>query len=153
MTSSIMPPLVPPKPSPGRLDVPVRGRRALPLPELPTGGAGSLICGMAAVDRDGRVSDTAVIGVMGWQPGTRLDIRVSGGLVLVTADERAVFRVTRPGQVRLPAQVRHRCGLIGGSRILLVAYPDAGLLVVQPPASWEAMVTHFYAAALGGDVG
>jgi bifunctional DNA-binding transcriptional regulator/antitoxin component of YhaV-PrlF toxin-antitoxin module len=76
---------------------------------------------------------------------------VSEGLVLVRADEQALSRVTQPGQVRLPAPVRHWCGLTGGSRVLLVAYPEAGLLVVQPPASLHTMITEFHAAALGGD--
>jgi hypothetical protein len=43
--------------------------------------------------------------------------------VLVTADEQAVFEVTQTGQLRLPARVRHRCRLVAGSRLLLVADP------------------------------
>jgi bifunctional DNA-binding transcriptional regulator/antitoxin component of YhaV-PrlF toxin-antitoxin module len=105
------------------------------------------------MDRDGRVAGATVIEAMGWRRGTRLDIRVSEGLVLVRADAQAVFRVTRSGHVRLPAPVRHWCGLTGGSRVLLVAYPETGLSVVQPPASLHAMVVGFHAAALGGDAG
>ncbi|PMR61396.1 hypothetical protein C1A38_09520 [Verrucosispora sp. ts21] len=88
---------------------------------------------------------------LGWLSGTRVDVRVRGGLVLVTANPHAAFRVTRPGQVRLPATVRHWCGLAAGSRVLLVADPAVGRLVVYPPAAVHAMITEAQAAALDGE--
>ncbi|SCL25665.1 hypothetical protein GA0070624_5599 [Micromonospora rhizosphaerae] len=106
---------------------------------------------MAAIDCNGRLADGTVIPSLGWVAGTHLDIRVSGGLVLLTADPHAVFRVTRPGQVRLPATVRHWCGLVPGTRVLLVADAAAGLLVVHPPAALHAMITAFHTAVLGGE--
>jgi hypothetical protein len=107
---------------------------------------------MTTIDCNGRLVEATVIPALDWTPGTRLDIRLHGGLILVTADPHAVFRVTRPGQVRLPATVRHWCGLAPGSRVLLVADPVAGCLVVYPPAVVHAMVTAFHAAVLGGEV-
>ncbi|AXH94700.1 AbrB/MazE/SpoVT family DNA-binding domain-containing protein [Micromonospora aurantiaca] len=103
------------------------------------------------MDCNGRLADATVIPSLGWVAGTRLDIRVSGGLVLLTADSHAVFRVTRPGQVRLPATVRHWCALAPGSRVLLVAEPAAGRLVVHPPAALHTMITGFHATVLGGE--
>ena len=126
-------------------------RRTLPVARLAPEPSPVPICGMAAIDRGGRLADVAVVAALGWLPGTRLDIRVRGGLVLVTADPHAAFRVTRPGQVRLPATVRHWCGLKAGSRVLLVADPAAGRLVVHPPPALHAMVTGFHAAALAGE--
>ncbi|MFD6756116.1 MULTISPECIES: AbrB/MazE/SpoVT family DNA-binding domain-containing protein [Micromonospora] len=106
---------------------------------------------MAAIDRDGRLAEAVVIPALGWLSGTRVDVRVRGGLVLVTANPHAAFRVTRPGQVRLPATVRHWCGLAAGSRVLLVADPAVGRLVVYPPAAVHAMITEAQAAALDGE--
>src|SRR5438552_1854392 len=63
---------------------------------------------MAAIDVNGRLADGTVIPSLNWAVNTRLDIRVRGDLVVVTADAHAVFRVTRAGQVRLPATVRPR---------------------------------------------
>jgi hypothetical protein len=82
---------------------------------------------------------------------TRLDIRVRSGLVLITADPHAVFRMTRAGQVRLSAGVRNWCDLAAGDRVLLTADLCAGLLVVHPPAAVAAMISQFYAAVLGGE--
>ena len=44
------------------------------------------------------------------------------------------------GHVRLPAQVRHRCGLRPGDRVLLAADPSAGVLRVFPPATVDALL-------------
>jgi hypothetical protein len=91
---------------------------------------------MAAVDRNGRLADATVIPVLGWGPGTRPDIGVRGGLILINADAHAVFRVTRPGQLRLPATVRHWCGLTPGSRVLPAAEPrPGGSWSTHPPPS------------------
>jgi hypothetical protein len=106
---------------------------------------------MAAIDVNGRLADGTVIPSLDWAANTRLDIRVHGGLVVVTADPHAVFRVTRAGQLRLPATVRHWCTLTAGSRVLLVANPAARRLVVHPPAALEAMISQYHAVVLGGE--
>ncbi|MCP3803471.1 AbrB/MazE/SpoVT family DNA-binding domain-containing protein [Allokutzneria sp. A3M-2-11 16] len=38
--------------------------------------------------------------------------------------------MTKQGHLRLPASVRHCCGLVPGDRVLLVADPDQNVLVV-----------------------
>jgi hypothetical protein len=105
---------------------------------------------MARLDDRGRIADRAVVRVLGWVPGTRLAMRESHGLVLVEADRQGVFAVTGAGHVRLPATVRHWCRLAAGDRVLLVAEPAYGLLVVHPPAVLDAMVDRAHAAVLGG---
>jgi len=125
-------------------------RRALPVAHLAPRPDQSVLCGTAAIDCNGRITEATVIPALGWVPGTRLDIRVHGGLVLLAADPHAVFRITRPGQVRLPATVRHWCGLTPGSRVLLTADVDAGRLVVHPPAALHDMIAQFHATVWGG---
>lgn len=151
MTVRVISPVVPPAVSGSRQAGGANPRRALPVAQLASRGGPSPVCGMVAIDCNGRLSDATVIPSLGWVAGTRLDIRVRGGLVLLTADPHAVFRVTRPGQVRLPATVRHWCGLVPGSRVLLVADPAGGRLMVHPPAVLHAMITRFHATVFGGD--
>jgi hypothetical protein len=109
------------------------------------------VFGTATIDCNGRLAEATVIPALGWEPGTRLNIRVSGGLILLTADPAAVFRITRPGHVRLPATVRHWCDLTAGCRVLLVADPDAKRLVIHPPGALHAMIVQFHTAVLGGE--
>lgn len=150
MTARIISPL-PPSGVGSLHSGPASARKALPLARLAQPSQRWTVCGIASIDCNGRIVEATVIPALSWAPGTRLDIRVSGGLVFVTADPHAVFCLTRPGQVRLPAAVRHWCGLTPGSRVLLTADPDVGLLVVHPPAALHTMVSQFHATLLGGE--
>jgi bifunctional DNA-binding transcriptional regulator/antitoxin component of YhaV-PrlF toxin-antitoxin module len=109
------------------------------------------VYGLATIDCNGRVAETAMINALGWEPGTRLDIRENSGLVLVTASRQGVFSLAGQGYLRLPATVRHWCGLVPGDRVLLAAEPGQGRLVVHPPTALDAMITQFHASVLGGE--
>lgn len=124
--------------------------RKIPVPELPELRKGSAVYGLATLDHRGRIADLSTVRVMGWSRHTRLDIREHGGLLLVSASPQGVFSLTTQGHVRLPTTVRRWCGLDTGDRVLLMAEPGAGLLVVHPPAALDAMVGWLHEAALGG---
>jgi hypothetical protein len=127
-------------------------RRTLPLPTVPTPRASSTVYGLAAVDCRGRVADHTVITALGWVPGTRLDIRDCGGLLVLRPDAHGVFSVTKQRHLRLPATVRHRCSLIPGDRVLLAADPQRDLLIVHPPAALDDLLTPHHAELLDGDL-
>lgn len=129
------------------------GQRPLPVSRLAVTRLRSTVYGLAAVDDRGRVADHTVVRALGWGSGIRLEIREIGGLVLVRADRQGVFSMTGQGHLRLPAMVRHWCGLVPGDRVLLAADPDQRLLVVHPPAALDAMVSQFHADVLGGGPG
>jgi hypothetical protein len=130
-------------------------RAALPLPDLPpTAGSDARpgrVYGLSALDTRGRLADRVVWRALGWTPGTRLQIRTAGGLVVVDADPGGAFAVTRQGHVRIPATIRHWCGLAGGDRLLLAADPALGRLVVYPPEALDRVTAALDAAALAGD--
>jgi bifunctional DNA-binding transcriptional regulator/antitoxin component of YhaV-PrlF toxin-antitoxin module len=89
---------------------------------------------------------------LGWQPGTRLDLREDQGLIVVRADARAAFRISGQGFLHLPSTLRRWCHLADGDRVLLVADPDATWLVIHPPAAVTAMVAAAHTRAWGGGV-
>jgi hypothetical protein len=154
MTGVVVSPLVPPAATSDSLSGHPTARTirgSLPVPRLAVTRLRSTVYGLATVDDRGRVADQAVVRVLGWGSGTRLDVHESGGLVLVRADRQGVFSVTGQGYVRLPAAVRRWCGLVSGDRVLLAADPDQGLLVVYPPVVLDAMLARFHADMLGGD--
>jgi hypothetical protein len=130
---------------------PPRAGSPLPLAGFSVPDAGPMVAAVVTMDRDGRVADAAVLAALGWPVGTHLDIRISGGLILVSADPHGVFRLARAGQIRIPAAARHRCGLMPGNRLLVTA--DAGRLVVHPPAHVARMVADFHAAVFDGGEG
>ena len=127
-------------------------RRMLPVARLALGGrGGAAVYGVAAVDCRGRIADHVVMTALGWTPGMRWSLREDRGLVLVAADPRGVFSVTRQGHVRLPVAVRRWCALTPGDRVLLVADPEQGALAVFPPAALDAMVSQCHRGLFGGD--
>jgi hypothetical protein len=94
------------------------------------------------IDCNGRVAEASVTRAL----GKRLDIREDDGLAVVEANRRGVFGMTGQGCLRLPAAVRHWCGLVPGDRVLLVAESARGRLVVYPPAVLDEMVAQFHGA-------
>ncbi|MFI7645198.1 AbrB/MazE/SpoVT family DNA-binding domain-containing protein [Micromonospora sp. NPDC049460] len=123
----------------------------MPLPRLVARRAASTVYGLVTLDSRGRVADRTAMRALGWAPGRRLDIREHRGLIIVAADQQGVFAVTKEGHLRLPAVVRHWCGLTAGDRVFLAADPDASRLVVHPPAALDAMIAQAHAAAFSGD--
>ncbi len=77
---------------------------------------------------------------LGWSTGLHLDIRETRGLLIVHAHDHGELQVTGQGQLRLPALVRHRCGLQGGDHVLLVASPGQRQLIIYPPAAIDALI-------------
>jgi hypothetical protein len=158
VTGTVIKPVVTPAATPhgghpaGSLFGRSTARRRLPLPTLSTQRASSAVYGLAAVDCRGRVADHAVVTALGWVPGTRLNIRESGGLLVIRTDAHGVFSVTNQGHLRLPAPVRHCCGLVPGDRVLLAADPQRGLLIVHPPAALDDLLTQRHAGLWDGDL-
>src|SRR5689334_11813454 len=81
-------------------------RGPLPLPTFTVRRTRRTVYAMAAIDYNGRLADQAIVRVMGWEPGTRYTIQEHGGLLLVDANPRGVFAVTRQGHLYIPAVVR-----------------------------------------------
>ncbi|MEV0701019.1 AbrB/MazE/SpoVT family DNA-binding domain-containing protein [Saccharopolyspora sp. NPDC050389] len=106
---------------------------------------------MAAVDARGRVADQAVLSALGWTPGTRLAIHETHGLLIIRTDPHGVFSITKQGHLRIPAPVRHCCGLWPGDRVLLAGEPSHGVLTVHPPTALDDMIAEFHARRLDGD--
>jgi hypothetical protein len=127
-------------------------RQPLPVAQLAPHRDTTVVYGLAAVDSTGRVVDRAITQALGWTPGIRLHIRLSGDLIVVDADVHGAFAISGQSHVRLPARVRHWCGLATGDRVLLVADPAMHRLVVHPPAALDAMIAVAHAQVLGRGV-
>ncbi|WP_432049884.1 hypothetical protein [Verrucosispora sp. NA02020] len=127
-------------------------RGPLPMSSLPEPRTSTRVYAVVALEGSGRLRDRFVVGALGWRSGIRLDIRERAGSVVVRGDDQGVFRLTGQGQVRLPAAVRHWWALTPDDRLLLVADPTVGLLLVCPVATLDEIVTQAHAAVLAGGV-
>jgi hypothetical protein len=88
--------------------------------------------------------------VLGWSPGQRLDISEINGVLAVHPDTGGTAQITSQGHLRLPAALRHLCGLVAGDRVLLAADSGRSRLTVYPPAALDhALARH--ADTTGGE--
>ena len=115
-------------------------RRSLPLPSLITRRTTPIVYGLSALDDRGRLADRTIMQALGWSAGLRLDIRETDGRLVICPREHGACHVTGQGHLRVPAALRHRCGLEPGDRVLLAADPQRRQLVAYPPAALDALI-------------
>ncbi|WP_446219985.1 hypothetical protein [Micromonospora sp. IBHARD004] len=152
MTASFVPPVIP-KVVPGGAGPVGRSRRPLPVPALESGSprATDAVYALSAVDKSGRVADRSIVRVLGWGPGTRLDIREQAGIIVARPAVDGVHCVGDRGHLHLPLAVRRWCRLTAGDRVLLAAAPAAGVLVAYPLAVLDRLLADVHAAVAGGE--
>ncbi len=129
-------------------------RPAPPLSPLPAAGgqkANRGIYGLAKIDHRGRVTDAAVERALGWPPGTRLNIQETGGVIVVSVDDRGVFTMPNQGHVCLPLPVRRWCRLNPGDQVLLGVGQPANRLFVYPSSTLDELLAEHHRALFGGD--
>ena len=124
--------------------------RPLPVPVFPARPSRDLRFGLAVLDRYGRVADRATLRALAWGPGQALALTLTAGSVLALAGPDPSVRVGNDGYLRLPIGVRRACGLTAGDRVLLVAEPAAGRLLLHPPAALTALLAAHHAAIAEG---
>lgn len=125
---------------------------ALPTPGLPVGVVGrALVVETARVDRSGRVAAVAVLRVLGWGPGQRVNIAVVvHDAVVVTAAVTGLSRIDSRCQVSLPAAARRMCAILPGPPVVLVAVPSQAVLVVHAVAALAGLLAEWYTSMVGG---
>jgi hypothetical protein len=119
---------------------PSPARRSVPLPTLIVQRTSPIVYGVAALDCHGRVADRTVMHALGWSAGLRLHIGEHQGVLTASPDPTGPVAVIRPGHFRLPAPLRHRCGLETGDRVLLAADPACSRLMIYPPATLDDLL-------------
>jgi hypothetical protein len=123
----------------------------LPLPALPTiAGDTGLLIGVAAVNHAGRVRDQVLLDALGWSPGERLHLDVLDSTLLLRRDPVGTQVINTRGQVFLPAGTRALMRIADNDRVVLVAAPRQGLLMVRPCAVIGALLAGFYDTLPGG---
>ncbi|GAA2536798.1 hypothetical protein [Pseudonocardia hydrocarbonoxydans] len=113
----------------------------VPLDELTVAAADpALHCVVTTADRVGRLAARAPLRRLGWDRRTSVRFHIDGGVITVVADPSSASSITMQGHLRLPLAVRRRSRLAAGARLLLVAWPDSGTLVVCTMAVVEQMI-------------
>lgn len=137
-------PLVPP---------PITGRpRPAPgvLPPITPPPSSTLQVGIAAVDRSGRLREHRLLHALGWAPGDRTTVEIQPRSMIMRRGGHGRAVIDARGQFFLPAAGRRLFGIAPGDRVVLLAEPQAGLLIICPVAIVAALVSDLYATMPGG---
>ena len=126
-------------------------RAPLPLPSLISRRTSTVVYGLSALDDRGRVADRVVMRALGWSAGLRLDIHETAGVLTALTALDGPYQITTQGHLRLPAPLRHRCGLEAGDRVLLAAEPDRSRLAIYPPAALDTFLPQRSTDTAGGE--
>jgi hypothetical protein len=121
---------------PSRARVAARtGGRVAPVRRLPMATAPGIpslpdevVYGFGRMDVSGRVGDRAVIGTLGWKLGDRLTLTGAEGVIVVRRDPAGLVVMPAKPYVVIPAELRRRCGLRPGDRVLLAVFPGEDAL-------------------------
>ncbi|WP_433662420.1 AbrB/MazE/SpoVT family DNA-binding domain-containing protein [Nocardia sp. CA-128927] len=90
-----------------------------------------IVYGSVLVNHAGRLAERAVLGSLGWTPGTPVRIQPAApGVLLVTDGEPGGHAIARNGQLAIPADIRKAIRLRKGDRVLLAAHPDQRRLII-----------------------
>lgn len=160
--SGVIPPLAVParvgEAAAGGREVSVPAVPSVPLPVLASRGVGGSVgaasrrFSTALVDASGRVQDRGAVAALGWRPGDRVQMTVLGATVVVCRRAEGVFQLASKPYVVVPAAVRRRCGVVPGSRVLLVADVVQDVLIVHPEHVVQMLLRDFHATlAAEGD--
>jgi hypothetical protein len=110
----------------------------------------SLLVGVAVVDRSGRVRDRVLITALGWTSGDRLHCDVRPTALVLTLSPHGQHSIDGRDQVFIPAGARAVFGIGAGDRVLLVAVPESGTLIVHPSSVIQDVLSDYYASLPGG---
>lgn len=126
-------------------------RSGLPMPRLRSPARESTThYAVTSIDLHGRFGDRSPIQVMGWGPGHPVAFSLTAGAIMVVSRPEASEAITRQGHLRLSASLRHASRLKPGDRLLVAAYPHAGLLVAYTAAALDQMVLAYHTTNPGG---
>lgn len=133
------------------LFVPPLGHRsqppaAIPVPPVPvTYPEPSLALGMATLTTDGRVREKNLIERdLGWGPGDRTTARLVADGIAIRRTEDGEAQIDSRGQILVPAASRAMRGITVGCRVVLVAIPERGVLVVHSADLVAALLVKHY---------
>ncbi len=150
LINALIPPKIAKRAGPAPAPLPV-----LPKPSLPSNrDPDALVLGMARLDRSGRLSARDLLGVLGWQPGHRVDIGIVAGVLVTMSASTGQHVVHSRGELSLPTAARRMCGLPDGASVVLVASPAQDVLVIHPVSTVaRLLIEHHARLEAGGEHG
>ncbi|MFE9328383.1 hypothetical protein ACIHDR_46545 [Nocardia sp. NPDC052278] len=103
----------------------------------------TLYCSVTTIDNRGRLAARSAVQVLGWVPGQLLSMDVEHCVVKVRRSRDGQLLHQR-GFLILPSDVRNKCRLYAGDRVLIAVSLADEVLVVYPPRMLTAALWAYF---------
>jgi bifunctional DNA-binding transcriptional regulator/antitoxin component of YhaV-PrlF toxin-antitoxin module len=87
---------------------------------------------------------------LGWQPGDRLTLTATAGVIIARRDPAGIITMPSKPYIAIPAALRRRCGLRPGDRVLLAVFPAQDALAAYSFAVVDQALRAYAPAPLEG---
>ncbi|MBF6064674.1 hypothetical protein IU500_24565 [Nocardia terpenica] len=107
----------------------------LPIPELTVDRLGEMDrfdYSTTTISHNGKLGDRTPVRHLGWLPGQPISLSVTGRITIAVEHPQGDCQVGTLGHLRLPAIIRHRCGIEPGQRLLVATSKQHRVLLVYP---------------------
>ncbi|WP_157170744.1 AbrB/MazE/SpoVT family DNA-binding domain-containing protein [Nocardia araoensis] len=125
----------------------IQPRAGLPLPADPAFATrkrqvGPSTIAVSIINDRARLSGRRIFAELRWPAGQPITYTVAGHLIAIRSahPHETRHRISRLGQIRLPAATRRATGIVLGDPLLLIAIPNADVVAIVPaPIVYEAL--------------
>jgi len=105
---------------------------------------GSMHYDIARIDSSGRFSVRTLLRALDWHAGDRITMAVLPEMILFHRTDDGIYQVSQQNNLAIPAAARTRHSIKPGHRVLLAGATTRGLLVIQPLAVLDKMMTTYH---------
>lgn len=105
---------------------------------------GSMHYDIARVDSSGRFSMRSLLRALDWHAGDRIAMAVLPEMILFHRSDDGIYQVSQQSNLAIPAAARTRHSIKAGDQVLLAGATTRGLLVIQPLAVLDKMMTTYH---------
>lgn len=95
----------------------------------------------------GQLGDRTPVRLLNWHPDQPVALVVKDSAVVGFDDPRGAYRIGPRGHLRLPAAIRHQCGIAPGQKLLVAVSTERRIVIAYPTAALDQALSPLHASA------
>ncbi|WP_147403901.1 AbrB/MazE/SpoVT family DNA-binding domain-containing protein [Nocardia panacis] len=127
---------------------PVSGR--LPIPELNFDSSARVErfrYSVTSICCHGELSERAPMRLLGWNPGHQIRLDIKRRVIAAFPDADGAHKIGKSGRLRLPAAIRHQCGIEPGDKLFVAVSSKCDAVIVYPLVVIDLALADLHRAA------
>lgn len=95
----------------------------------------------------GQLGDRMPVRLLNWHPDQPIALVVKDSAVVGFDDPRGAHHIGPRGHLRLPATIRHQCGIITGQQLLVAVSVEHRIVITYPIAAIDRVLSPLHELA------